>query len=228
MFEMATLPEHQTPPNDLVHCANCGTAMTAIGVNYVCPVNAKLGSDRCPTTPVNAESLVAQVVTRLLKRVMNDSTIALLTEDIQQKTSEASLTQKERLQRTESSIVEQDLLKDQVLQPVDQNLATYADVAEAVNEINATRMGLAYESHIAREELDKLAFISNTEGLREDAQDISSHLEDIGPEETRELLNIFVREIRIGPESAEVFYRHPLPDEQNHPRIASDHIALAP
>ena len=228
MFKTATLPEHQSPPNGLVHCANCGTAMTAIGVNYVCLVNAKRGPDRCPTKPVNAERLVAQAVTQLLKRVINDSTIALLTGDIQQTASEASSRQQERLQCSESSIEELDRLKEQVLRTAEQKLATYPEGTEEINHINAIKTGLAHESRIAREELDKLAFISNTEGLREDARDIANHLEDVGPEETRELLNIFVREIRVGPESAEVFYSHPLPDEQNHPRITSDRIALAP
>ena len=226
MFKTATLSEHQSQPNDLVHCANCGTPMAAIGVNYVCLVNAERGPHRCPTTPVNAGRLVVQVVTQVLKRVMNDSTIELLTADIQQAASEASSRHRERLQRSESSIEELDRLKEQALQTVEQNLATYREVVEVVNETNATRIGLAYESQIAQEELDKLAFISDTKGLREDAQDLVTHLEDVGAEETWNLLNIFVREIRVSPESAEIFYSHPLPDEQNHPRIASDRIAL--
>ena len=228
MFKSATLPEHQSPSNDLVHCANCGTPMAAIGVNYVCPVNAERGPDRCSTNPVNAERLVVQVVTQVLERVMNDSTIELLTADIQQAASEASSRHRERLQRSESSIEELDQIKEQALQTVEKNLATYREVAEVVNETNAARTGLAYESQIAQEELDKLAFISDTQGLREDAQDIINDLKDVGPEETRELLNIFVRRIRVGPESAEILYSHPLPDEQNHPRIASDRIALDP
>jgi DNA-directed RNA polymerase subunit F len=164
--------------------------MAAIGVNYVCPVNAKRGPDRCSTNPVNAERLAVQVVTQVLRRVMNDSTIALLTGDIQQTASEASGRQRERLQHSESSIEELNLLKGQVLQTVEQNLTTYPEVAEKVNEINAARTGLAYESQIAQEELDRLAFISNTEGIREDAQDIINDLKDVGPEETRELLNM--------------------------------------
>ena len=228
MFETATLPEHQTPPKELVHCANCGTPMTAVGVNYVCLANAESGPDRCPTTPVNAESLVAQVVTRILKRVINDSTVELLTGDIQQMASEASSRQQEQLQCSESSIEVLNLLKEQVLQTVEQKLATYPEVAEEIDHINAIKMGLAFESQVTQEELGKLAFISNTEGLRKDAQGIVTHLEDVGSEETRELLKIFVREIRVGPESAEIFYSHPLPDEQNHPRIASDQIDLAP
>ena len=226
MFKPATLADHQTPPNDPVHCANCGTPMTAIGANYVCSKNAKRGPDRCPTTPVNAESLVTQVVTQLLKRVINDSTIEMLTGDIQETASEASSRQQEQLQSSESSIEELDLLKGEVLQTVEQKLATYPEVAEEINHINAIKMGLAYESQVAQEELDKLTFISNTEGLREDARDIITHFQDAEPEEIRALLNIFIREIRVGPELAEILYSHPLPDEQNHPRIASDRIAL--
>ena len=132
------------------------------------------------------------------------------------------------MQCSESSIEEVE--PAQGASPADSRaeLATYPEVAEEIDHINAIKMGLAFESQVTQEELGKLAFISNTEGLREDAQDIVTHLEDVGSEETRELLKIFVREIRVGPESAEIFYSHPLPDEQNHPRIASDQIDLAP
>ena len=226
MFKPTTLPEHRTQLNDLAHCSNCGAPMTAIGDNYVCPTNTGPGPEPCPTTPVNTGSLVRQVAAQLLKRVVNESTIALLTEDVQQIAEEKSSKQRQRLQRSESSIKDLGLLKEQVLRPVEQKLATYPEVAEEVNQINATKMGLAYESQIAQDELDKLAFISDPNGLREDAWSITTYLDDAGPEETRELLYIFVRDIRIGPESAEVFYSHPLPDEQGHGRITSDLIPL--
>ena len=92
----------------------------------------------------------------------------------------------------------------------EQKLATYPEVAEEINHINAIKMGLAYESQVAQEELDKLAFISNTEGLREDARDIITYFQDAEPEEIRALLNIFIREIRVGPELAEILYSHPV------------------
>ena len=227
MFKTATLPEHRNPLNVPVNCDNCATPMTTNGPDYVCLKNAEHGPAGCPTVPVNSENLSVQVATQLLKRVMNDGTIAVLIEDVQRASSEMSRTQEERLQNSESSIEELNLLKQQVLQPVEQKLATYQEVAEEINRINATRMGLTYESQIAQEELDKLAFISDPEGLREDARDMAAHLEDTDPEETKRLLDIFVREIRVGPESADIFYTHPLPDEQNHPKVASDRIALA-
>ena len=227
MFKTSTLPEHQTPLNGPARCSNCGTTMKVVGDNYVCPSNTKGGPDRCPTTPVNTGSLVRQVATQLLKRIMTDDTIALLTRDVQQTASETSSMQRQRLQDAEASLKDLGRLKEQVLQPVEQKLATYPDVAEEINRINATGMGLVYESQIAQDELEKLAFISDTEGLREDAQDITSHLDDADLDEMMQLLSIFVRDIRVGAESAEVFYSHPLPDEQGHARVTSDLIPLA-
>ena len=228
MFKKATLPGPQNPLKAQVNCANCGTPMTATGDNYVCPVNDERGPDHCPTMPAGIGRLTIQVATRLLKRVMNDSAIAALTADVQQASSEISRTQEKRLRRSESSIEELDALKARVLQPVEQNLATYQEVAEEVHRINVAKTGLAYESQVAQEEIDKLAFIGDPDGLREDARDMAAHLEDADPEEVRGLLNPFVREIRVGPKSAEVIYSHPLPDEQNRATVASDHIALNP
>ena len=84
MPDMATIPEHQTSLHELAHCSVCGTSMTLIGDNYVCPVNAERASDRCYNTSVNAGTLVHAVTTQLLKRVMTDDTVIMLTEDIQQ------------------------------------------------------------------------------------------------------------------------------------------------
>ena len=130
MFKMATLPDHQTPKKDLVHCDNCGTPMTIVGANYVCLVNAEGGPDRCTTTSVDAESLVVQAVTQVLNRVINYSTTDVLAADVQQTVSEESSTQQERLQISESSIEDLNRSKEQVLQRVEQNLTTYPEVAE--------------------------------------------------------------------------------------------------
>ena len=227
MFKTSTLPEHQTPLKSPAHCSNCGAPMNVVGDNYVCPANTKAGPDRCPTPPVNTGSLVRQVATQLLKRIMTDDTIELLTRDVQQTASENSGMQQQRLQDAEASLKDLGRLKQQVLLPVEQKLATYPDVAEEVNRINAAGMGLVYESQVAQDEIEKLAFISDTEGLREDARDITAHLDDADLEETMKLLSIFVRDIRVGAESADVFYSHPLPDEQGHARVTSDLIPLA-
>ena len=226
MFKRTTILGRETHLNSLAHCSNCGASMTAIGDNYVCPTNTGPGPDRCSTTPVNTGRLVRQVATKVLKRVVNESVIETLTEDVRRIAEEKSTMQRQRLHRSESSIKDLSGLLEQVLYPVEQELATYPEVAEEVNRINAAKMGLAYESQVAQDELDKLAFISAPDGLREDARNIATYLDDAGPAETMELLNIFVRDIRVGPESVEVFYSHPLPDELGRARITSDLIPL--
>ena len=227
MFKTATLPMHRNPLNVPVNCDNCGTPMTTDGADYACPTNAGHGPASCPITPVNAEILSLQAAAQILRRLTSDSTVAVLTGDVLRTSLEASRLQEERLQRSESSIEELNLLKQQLLEQVEKKLATYEEVAEEINRINAARTGLTYESQIAQEELDKLAFIADPEGLKEDAQNLAAHLPDADPEEIRMFLSIFVQEIRVGPESAEIHYTHPLPDEQNHPKIAFDRIALA-
>ena len=227
MFKASTLPDHQNPPSGSAHCSNCGAPMGVVGDNYVCPANTKGGPDRCPTTPVNTGALMRQVATQVLKRIMTEDTIGRLTRDVQQTASEKSSMQQQRLQDAEASLKDLGRLRQKVLRPVEQKLATYHEVAEDINRINATGMGLAYESHVAQDEIEKLAFISDTEGLREDAQDITTLLDDADLEETMQLLSIFVRDIRVGAESAGVFYSHPLPDEQGHARVTSDLIPLA-
>ncbi len=227
MFKMATLPEQRNTMDLPVNCDNCSTPMTTDGVNYSCLKNAELGPHVCPTLPVNAEMLAVQVTTQLLKRLMNDVIVAVLTEDVLRAASEMSRTQRERLHNSESAIMELNHLKEEALRPVEQDLTTYQEAAAEIHRIYATTMGLTYESHIAQEELDKLAFISDPEGLREDARGMAAHLDDADPSQTEQLLNIFVSEVRVGLELAEIFYTHPLPDDENRPEVESDRVALA-
>jgi hypothetical protein len=74
--------------------------MTVVGTHYACPANMEGGAEHCSTTPIDAERLV---VAQPVKRVMTDSAIALLTNDIQEMASAKSRMQKERLQTSESS-----------------------------------------------------------------------------------------------------------------------------
>jgi hypothetical protein len=80
--------------------------MTVVGTHYACPANMEGGAEHCSTTPIDAERLVRLVrlvVAQPVKRVMTDSAIALLTNDIQEMASAKSRMQKERLQTSESS-----------------------------------------------------------------------------------------------------------------------------
>ena len=224
MFITGTPLEHRSVLSGIAHCSNCGALMTVAGTNYACPANIEGGAEHCSTTPIDAGRLVGQVVAQLVKRVMTDSTIALLTNDIQETASAKSRMQKERLQTSESSIEGLNSRKEKLLRPVEQGLAKYPDVAGEINDINATSMGLSYESKIARDEIDKLAFISDREGLREDARDIATYIDHADPEETRELVNIFIQDIHVGPRWTEIFYSHPMPDKQDRARITSDLI----
>ena len=155
--------------------------MTPVGDNYVCPTNTSPGPDRCPTTPINIRTLAHQVAITLLKRIVDETTIDLLTQDIQQIARTNSTLQQQRLHRSESSIKDLSLLLQNTLHSVEQGLAKYHEVAEEVHRLNAAKMGLAYESQIAQLELDKLAFISDPQGIREDAREITTYLDHTAP-----------------------------------------------
>ena len=221
MFKTGTPLEHRSVLSGIAHCSNCGALMTVVGTHYACPANMEGGAEHCSTTPIDAERLV---VAQPVKRVMTDSAIALLTNDIQEMASAKSRMQKERLQTSESSTEGLNSRKEKLLSPVEQGLTKYPEIAGEINDINATSMGLSYESKIARDEIDKLAFISDRDGLREDARDIATYIDHADPEETKELVDIFIQDIRVGPRWTEIFYSHPMPDEQDRARVTSDRI----
>ena len=226
MSKPATPPVYHTHLDSLTHCANCQASMTPVEDDYVCPTNTSPGPASCPTTPVNIETFAHLVATTLLNRIVDETTIDLVAQDVQEIARNNSALQRQRLHRSESSVAELSLLLEKLLHSVEHGLTTYQQVAEEIHRTNAAKMGLAYESQIAQLELDKLAFIGDPQGIREDAREMNTYLKHIESAEIAELVNIFVRDIQVGPESAKMFYSHPLVDELVRPSVTSELIRL--
>ena len=72
----------------------------------------------------------------------------------------------------------------------------------------------------------QMARVPSVEELKNTIQEPQTYLDYATPADTRELLSIFVKEIRVGPHSVELVYKNPMPDEENRPSVTSDQVPL--
>ena len=212
--------------SDVIHCSCCGASMIGKKTRYVCPNNDCTRGAGCSTVSVDAERLAHQLIATLVNRVMTPSNLAEIVERIQQGASETLRTQQEKLDNTESAIEKLNSRKLNLLTNVEYGETPYVEVVGQIENIEATRAGLAYESAISREEIDKIEFVSNEQAIQSVAQDIGTYTEFADPALAKQLVGTFIADIQVGTTSSTVTYTHPIPGESNDELITSESFPL--
>ena len=88
--------------------------------------------------------------------------------------------------------------------------------------------GLAFESIVARNELEKIAFVSDEQGIRDAATSVDTWLGGNNPEEAQELLDLLVQKVTVGSESALIVYHVPMPAAGHPEGITEELVELYP
>ena len=221
---------HKIKPslNGMVYCANCGAAMVHTGQRYYCP-NTSVDSGRnCPTKPVHADHLRYMVVNELLNRLATDDAIQSITETIKETTNANADLQRQRMEQAEAAIAEANAKRPAFLQLVEYGDKTYQDVAADIDELDRTTAGLAFESIVARNELEKIAFVSDEQGIRDAATSVDTWLGGNNPDEAQELLDLLVQKVTVGSESALIVYHVPMPAAEHPEGVTEDLVELYP
>ena len=212
--------------SDVVHCSYCGATMIVSKARYVCPNHNQARGADCSTTSVDAERLAHQLIATLVERVMTPDTVADLVERIQNDAADKLRTQRDKLDNTESTIEELNSQKQDILVKVEYRQLPYADVVNQLETIEATTAGLAYESTISQTEIEKWEFVSNQEAIQSAAQDVATYTKFADPGLAKQLVNTFIKDIRVCATSSTVTYNHPIPGERNEELITSESFPL--
>ena len=221
---------HKIKPslNDMVYCANCGAAMAQTGQRYYCP-NTSVDSGRnCPTKPVYTDHLRYTVINELLNRLATDDALQTIVETINETTNANARIQRQRMEQAEAAITEANAKRPAFLQLVEDGDKTYQDVAADIDELDRTTAGLAFESIVARNELEKIAFVSDEQGIRDAATSVDTWLGGNNPEEAQELLDLLVQKVTVGSESALIVYHVPMPAADHPEGVTEDLVELYP
>ena len=223
MLEPAAIREMRPVLTGKVSCSHCGSAMNEEAGKFSCPNSA---AGNCPEVSADARDLLARVIVQVVDRVVTGDRVERVSERMKERLEPAALEQRSRLSATERDISVLREAKLRILQEVEEGTRPYQDAAEEVNEIDRAAAGLAYQSMVARDELDKIDFMQDEEGIRGTAQDIRTYVESPAPEYVQRLLDLVVKEVRVGPGEALLVYALPVPDGENPQGIESDRIPL--
>ena len=218
MVRITDLAEHSQAVKDLIHCAQCGNPMELNGNEFICPRNLEGGLEECQTKPTDSENLLGKVMTCLIDRLMTDGVTQALVEETQRE-----------LGKEFSSIQDQISEKHRMLMGLNTQLRGSRANAEQQEQSDQ----LESDIRALTDQLDSLTaqkkaepFLKNQEKIAETARDPGTYLDNAQPNETRELLGIFVEDIRVGSESVELIYLRGLPDEHSGTAITAEEIIL--
>ncbi len=221
---------YQTKPtlNGMVSCANCGAAMANTGQRYHCPNSGVDSGHDCPTKPVYADHLLYAVVSEMINRFATDENIQSITDTIKETASANAQVQRTRMEQAEAAIADAKSKKPAFLQLVEHGAKTYQDVAADIAALDSATAGLAFESIVAKNELEKIAFVSDEQGIRETSTSMDTWLGGNNTEEAQELLEIMVQQVMVSSNSALVVYHMLMPTEEHPEGITEDLVQLYP
>ena len=223
MIEQTIVRQIRLDLNGMVWCNTCNIAMRRTGGEYSC---ANAGDGKCYIPSIGAEDLLTRVMTKVAERIAASGAADHLVEDVQETTQPAADTQRNRLFAAEHNITTLGAAKLNILREVEERERSYSEAANQVNEINNTVAGLAYESLVARDELDRLEFILEEDGIRHTVGDPGTYLDSSLPHLVQELLELLVKEVRVMRDQAVVVYHDTISIEEQPEEDLTDRIPL--
>ena len=223
MLDRTTVPGRVPNLDGMVFCADCGCPMTQTSGEYSCP---NRGAKECPGHPAKSDDLLRNVVATMLTRVVTDETLDDVVKGVQDEVTPQANEQRDRMYGIEREIVTLNRAKLGILKDVEQGNRTFPEVSDEVNNLNMTGAGLAYESRITRDEVDRLEYIGNEDGIRRTLRNMKTYLEGSNPEHVQELLQMYVKKVVVGPGRAMVIYQQPLATKTHPEGIESDPVPL--
>ena len=223
MLEPTIVRQKGPDLNGMVRCNTCNTAMRRTGGEYSC---ANAGDGKCHTPSIGAGDLLTRVMTKVADRIAASGAADHLVEDVQETTQPAAETQRNRLLAAEHNITTLGAAKLNILRDVEEGERNYSEAAGRLNEINNTVAGLAYESLVARDELDRLEFIQEEDGIRYAVGDLRTYLESSVPDLVQELLELLVKEVRVTGDQAVIVYHDTISTEEQPEGVLTDRIPL--
>ena len=218
--------DHERTLNGLLSCAHCKSPMIKIGLNYTCHAQVINPQVPCQTPPINAYELLRLTIDHIINRTINDQTTEQLTGIIQDEYIEKAHRSQNNLDQAEIALTALNVHKNQAIHTVEHQDKPYSNVADEIERINQTSIALSYEAQKSRREIDGYNFVSDPDRIKASALDPQTYLGSTSPENTRELLDMFVRSIEAGEDSITINFTDNVPSTGQPDQDLSDRIPI--
>ena len=226
MTNRTEIREHERILNGVLQCASCGSPMLKVGANYVCPTQVTGSHSPCLTKPVNAQALLQLTVVHIMDRTINEQTLEQITGIVQDEYGEKAQRSQDGLDRAEAAIAALNALKNKAVHSVEHHDRPYSGVADEIEQINQTAIALSYEARTSRREIDGYNFVSDPDRIKANALDPDTYLGSASPEDTKELLDMFIRSIEVGEGWITINFTDNVPGTGQPDQDLSDRIPL--
>lgn len=204
-----------------VHCNHCHSLMTLEDGEYSCPNSFP----ECASV-TQETSLLGGVMGNLVARVTTEETMAGVTAKMKSMLDDEFEKEIIRLLNSQGEIARLRREKAKLSEEVESGTKTYSETAMALGDINSALAGLEHEAMQARNEYERIKFITDPVGIRETAKDFRTYFQGSDPELVQELLDLLVKQVSVSKKDALVTYTEsaPGPSDDSGPRY--DLVAL--
>ncbi len=204
----------------LVRCRACNRALSGQDAKsgrfayYVCQSIMKRGKDACETPRLNARRFEEMVVGKIRENVLTESNIRDLVKLVDEEMDGIAHEQRQRLETVESELVD-----------VKRRLERLYDLAETT-DLNIDDFKPRIRDHRERQEKletaaaearallsERRAVLDNVDTIAAFAEDMSDFLMTSEITESRAFIKSFVKEIKVKPGKATVYYTLPTPPD---------------
>ena len=220
--------DNQNKPSldGMVFCANCGEEMLKSGDRYYCRNSTAESGGKCTMIVVDAGRLTYFVVTKMVNRLATDEAVQSITKSITDATETTARAQRSKMEQTEAAIAKTNALRPTVLHALEHGYKTFDQIIDEIGELTQTEAGLTFESMVARNELDKIDFIRDEDGIREATRNPQTYLGGNNPAETQELLDLIIQKVKVGANSAVIVYEVPMPSNEDSQGVLQDLVTF--
>ena len=228
MTDSTAFGGNQPSLGGLVHCANCGAAMGHTGQLYYCPNAIRPSVQNCSTNPVGTRLLLRTVFDGLINRLATDDNISYATRVIKATTEPRASALRQQLDSAEAALSDANAQDPMAFQLAEHRTKYYQDTAAEIGALDQLAAKRARESMAAREELDQIAFITDEQGIRNDATNPATFLEGNSLDEAQELLDLLVEKVLVDSTSAVIVYQVNMPTNSPWETVKEDRMELYP
>ena len=203
--------------SDLVKCEKCGKALTAAEAKsgkytyYVCHSLLKKGSGTCKTPRLNSKRFEKLMIGQIRANILTESNIRDLVRLMDEEMDGVAAEQRERLENIEAELIEVRRRLDRVWHVIENSELDISDATSRIREHRERQEKLEIAAEEARALLsERRAVLDNVDTIASYAQDMSDFLMTSEITESRAFIKSFVKEIKVKPGKAVVYYTIPI------------------
>ena len=218
----------------LLRCKTCGKNLSASEAKsgrytyYVCQSLLKLGSEACNAPRLNARAFEKLIVDQIRDNILTESNIRDLVKLLDEEMDGVASEQRERLTAVEEELEDLNRRLGRIWQAIETTDIELADASERIREHRERKEKLEIAAEEARELLsDRRQFLDSADTIAAFAEDMSEFLMTSELTETKAFVWSFVKEIKVGSDSADILYTLPTPEDSPIGSVDNSEVSLS-